>query len=57
MISLIKKNGNSGEKLPLMASFLLRYDCPAWKRDMMDIQSMVIDSPLGSQPKGDRVRS
>jgi len=57
MISLIQKNGNSGEKWPLMAPFLLRYDCPAWKQDMMDIQSMVIDSPLGSQPKGDRVRS
>ena len=33
------------------------YRDPAWKRDMMDIQSMVIDSPLGSRPKGGRIRS
>ena len=57
MISFIQKNGNSGEKWLLMASFLLRFNRPAWKRDVMDIQSMVMDSPLGSRPKGDRVRS
>ena len=57
MISLIQKNGNSGEKWPLMAPFLLCFNRPAWKRDVMDIQLMVIDSPLGSRPKGDRVRS
>jgi hypothetical protein len=57
MISFIQINGNSGEKRPLMAPFLLRFNRPAWKRDVMDIQLMVIDSPLGSRPKGDRVRS
>ena len=57
MVNFNQKMGNSSGKLPLMAPFLLRFSCPAGKRDMMDIQSMVIDSPLGSRPKGDRVRS
>jgi|TARA_B100000959_G_scaffold276105_1_gene330392 hypothetical protein len=57
MVNFNQKMGNSSGKLPLMAPFLLRFSCPARKRDMMDIQSMVIDSPLGSRPKGDRVRS
>jgi len=56
MAYLFQKTGNSPQKRSLMASFLLRFKCPAWKRDMMDIQSMVIDSPLGSRPKGDRIR-
>lgn len=39
-----------------MALFVLRLSRPARKRDMMNIQSMVIDSPLGSRPKGGRLR-
>ncbi len=56
MTYLFQKTRNSPKKGSLMASFLLRFSCPAWKRDMMDIQSMVINSPLGSRPKGDRIR-